>query len=169
MQRIPINELLALLILCGAFPVASSPISSSLSERSFQPINSVSAFHTRRTKPIHMAIADRSRTTIPLSGQNCGTSPINSDCDFDILQDEQIGTIDATTYPDFDRLYATTANFIIADDVPTLSDGDDVVPCGRGQNCKRQTAPMSLYKEVLFRFQKVSRLTSASNVLIWKE
>ncbi|KAL9080562.1 MAG: hypothetical protein Q9157_000704 [Trypethelium eluteriae] len=106
----------------------------------------------------------RGQTATFSNGQACGSSPINSDCDFDILQDEQIGSIDATSYPDFDRLYASTANIVIADDMPALSDDDDGVHCPRGQHCKRQTAPMSLYEEVLLRFQNsVTQITAAAN------
>ncbi|KAI9656323.1 MAG: hypothetical protein M1821_004986 [Bathelium mastoideum] len=98
-------------------------------------------------------------------GQACDTSPINSDCNFDVRQDGRIGTFDATAYPNFDQLYASTPNMVTADDIPAhSSDDDDGVHCARGQPCKRQTAPVSLYEEILLRFQNSEdQITTAAN------
>ena len=144
-------------------PASASPTSSKFFGASLQSINSMLAYHKPLVESTDVALMGRSETAILPDGQACGTSPINSDCNFDVVQDEQIGTVDVTAHPDFDQLYSSTANIVIADDVPALSaDASDGVHCGRGQHCKRQTAPMSLYDEILLRFQNVRQISSTT-------
>ena len=135
------------------------PLNLDFSDGLASSLSSIFVLSERMVGFLNEALPKRDDPAILSTGQTCRTGPIDSDCSFDILQDIEIGLIDATMYSEFDQLYASTANALLVDDTSALSgDGDGGgAHCPRGKSCKRQTAaPMSLYEEVLLRFQKVS-------------